>query len=127
MNDDYGYRPPKSDDSAWLIFALIMTVLVLPIGGGWVILSLLLHHPAMTWAKFPITLFDWHLKVVWHTKIKLPAHWHFEAASVSLIFVVVSGVLWLKGWSASDRRKADREGLAPRSSLTSSWKEPRRG
>ena len=127
MNDDYGYRPPQSNDTAWLFLGALMTLLVLPMVGGWVILSLLLHHPAMTWANFPITLFDWHSKVVWHTKIKLPAHWHFEAASVSLIFVALSIVLWFKVWSGLARRKADREGLAPRSSSTSSWKEPRRG
>ena len=125
MNDDY--RPPQSNDSAWVIFLLAMTVLVLPISLSWVIVSVLLHHPEMGWVNFPITLFDWHLKVVWHTKIKLPGGWHFEAASVSLIFSVLSIVLWLKGWSAFDRRKADSEGLAPRSSSTSSWKEPRRG
>ena len=127
MNDDYGYRPPQSDNGAWLFFLLAMTVIVLPISLSWVIVSVLLHHPAMTWAQFPITLFDWPSKVVWHTKTKLPAHWHFEAASVSLIFVVVSIVLWFKVWSGLERRKADREGLAPRSSSTSSWKEPRRG
>ena len=125
MNDDY--RPPQSNDSAWVIFLLAMTVLVLPISLSWVIVSVLLHHPEMGWVNFLGTLVLWHSKMVWHTKTKLPGGWHFEAASVSLIFVVGAGVLWFKVWSGLERRKADREGLAPRSSLTSSWKEPRRG